>query len=90
MVSQQGYYTSRRGKTSVNTSSNLFLKVLTERAVTAEAGSLFQYFTTLTEKVDALFRRWPLPWSTLEGCPLRPRRVGRREKTVSEPHLIDP
>ncbi len=31
--------------------SNLFLKTLTEGAVTTEAGSLFQYFTTLTENV---------------------------------------
>ncbi len=30
------------GKTSVHTSSNRFLKTLTERAVTTEAGSLFQ------------------------------------------------
>ncbi len=39
----------RWGKTSVHTSSNRFLKTLTEGAVTTEAGSLFQYFTTLTE-----------------------------------------
>ncbi len=30
-----------------------------------EAGSLFQFFTTLAEKADPLLRRWPLPWSTL-------------------------
>ncbi len=35
---------SQWGKTSVQISSNLFLKIL------REAGSLFQYFTTLTEK----------------------------------------
>ncbi len=28
---------------------NLFLKALTEGAVTTEAGGLFQYFTTLTD-----------------------------------------
>ncbi len=44
---------------------NIFLKTLTERAVTTEAGSLFQYFTTLTEKADPLLRRWLAPWSTL-------------------------
>ncbi len=31
----------RRGKTSLQTFSNLFLKTLTEGAVTTEAGSLF-------------------------------------------------
>ncbi len=41
---------SQWGKTSGQTFSNLFLKTLTEGAVTTEAGSLFQYFTTLTEK----------------------------------------
>ncbi len=35
-------------KTSVQTFSNLFLKTLTQGAVTTEAGSLFQYFTTLS------------------------------------------
>ncbi len=39
----------RRGKTSVQTFSSHFLKKLTEGAVTTEAGSLFQYFTTLTD-----------------------------------------
>ncbi len=43
----------RWGKASVEIFSNLFLKTLTERAVTTEAGSLFQYFTTLTENVVA-------------------------------------
>ncbi len=47
----------RWGKTSVQTFSNLFLKTLTEEAVTMEAGSLFQYFTTLTENADSLRRR---------------------------------
>ncbi len=45
------------GETSVQTFSNLFLKPLTEGAVTTEAGSLFQYFTTLTESADPLLRR---------------------------------
>ncbi len=45
------------------TSSNLFLKMLMNRAVTTEAGSLFQYFTTLTEMADPLLRRWLIPWS---------------------------
>ncbi len=44
----------RWGKTSVQTSSNRFLETLTEGAVTTEAGSLFQYFTTLTENADPL------------------------------------
>ncbi len=33
---------------------NLFLKILKEEAVTPEAGALFQYFTTLTEKANPL------------------------------------
>ncbi len=37
------------GKTSIQTSTNLVLKTLIEEAVTTEAGSLFQYFTNLTE-----------------------------------------
>ncbi len=37
---------------------------LTEGAVTTEAGSLFQYFTTLTENADPPLRRWLAPWST--------------------------
>ncbi len=59
--------------------SNRFLKTLTEGAVTMEAGSLFQYFTTLTEKADPLLQRWLAPWGTLEGCPLWPRRAGGRK-----------
>ncbi len=55
----------RWGKTSVQTSSNRFLKTLTEGAVTTEAGSLFQYFTTLTENGDPILRRWLAPWTTL-------------------------
>ncbi len=44
----------RWGKISVQTFSNLFLKILTEGAVTTKAGSLFQNFTTLTENADPL------------------------------------
>ncbi len=47
----------RWGKISVQTFSNLFLEILTKGTVTTEAGSLFQYFTTLTEKADTLLRR---------------------------------
>ncbi len=47
------------------TFSKLFLKALTEAAVTTEADSLFQYFTTLTENADPLLRRWLSPWSAL-------------------------
>ncbi len=42
----------RWGTIFVQTSSNLFLKVLTEGAATTKAGSTFKYFTTLTEKTD--------------------------------------
>ncbi len=77
------------GKISVQTFSNLFLKNLTEGAVTTEAGSLFQYFTTLTENAGPLLRRWLAPWSTLQGCPLRPRRV-EGENTSSDQHPRDP
>ncbi len=69
----------RWGKTSVQTSSNRFLKTFTEGAVTTEAGSLFQYFTTLTENADPLLRRRLAPWGILKGCPHRPRRAARRK-----------
>ncbi len=36
-------------------------KTLTEGVVTTEAGSLFQYFTTLTENADPLLRRLLAP-----------------------------
>ncbi len=42
----------RLGKTSVKTSSNRFLKTLTEGAVTTEAGSLFQRTYYLSEPLD--------------------------------------
>ncbi len=67
------------GMISVQTFSNRVMKTLTEGGVTTEAGSLFQYFTTLTENVDPLLRRWLAPWSTLKGCPLRPHRAGGRK-----------
>ncbi len=69
----------RWGKISVQTFSNRFLKTLIEGAVTTEAGSLFQYFTTLTKNADSLLLRWLAPWSTLKRCPLRPRRAGGRK-----------
>ncbi len=37
---------------SVNKEDGLFLKMLTEGAITTEAESLFQYETTLTENAD--------------------------------------
>ncbi len=46
--------------TSVQTFFNPFLKILT-----TGAGNLFQCFTHLTEKAEALLRRWLLPWATL-------------------------
>ncbi len=55
----------RWGMTSVQIFSNLFFETSTEGAVTTEAGSLFQYFTTLPEKADPLLRRWLVPWTTL-------------------------
>ncbi len=41
------------------------LEMLTEVAVTTEAGGFFQYFKTLTENSDPILRRWLLPWSSL-------------------------
>ncbi len=38
--------------------SNLFLKIFTEGAVTTEVGSLFQYFTTITEKAGGGSCEW--------------------------------
>ncbi len=68
-------------KAFVQNFSNRSLKTLTECAVTTEAGSLFQYFTNLSENADPLLRRWLAPSSTLKGCPLRPRRSrGRKSK----------
>ncbi len=61
MCSQWG----RWGKTSVQTLSGLFLKTITEGALTTETGSLFQYFTTLIENADPLLRWCLALWSTL-------------------------
>ncbi len=69
MLSQWG----RWGKTSVQTSSNRFLKILTEGAVATEAGSLFQYFTILTENAD------PLGGDLHLGVPCRGALLGRVE-----------
>ncbi len=80
MLSQWG----RMGKISVQTASKLFLKTLTEGAVTTEAGSLFQYFTLLTENADPLLRRRLAPWSNLKRCPLRPRREGGRKNKFNQ------
>ncbi len=66
----------RWGKISVQTFSYRYLKTLTEGAVTTDAGSLFQYFTTVNENADPLLRRWLAPLSTFKGCPVRPRRAG--------------
>ncbi len=49
------------------------------------AGSLFQYFTALTEKTDPLLRWWLAPSSTLKGRLLGPRRM-RGRKTHSDKH----
>ncbi len=68
-----------------------FLKTLTEGAVTTEAGGLFQYSTTLTKNADPLLQRWLAPWSALQWCPFRPRRLGGRKNkfgsTSNRPHL---
>ncbi len=72
----------RWGKTSVQPFYNLFLKTLTEGAVTTEAGSLFQYFTTLTGDGSHL------------GVPCRGALLGRVEreggKTCSDQYPKDP
>ncbi len=38
---------------------------------------------------NPLLRRWLAPWSTLKGCPLRPRRAGER-KTSSDQYPKGP
>ncbi len=40
-------------------------KKLSKETLTTEAGSVLQYFTTLTEIADPLLRRWLEIWSTL-------------------------
>ncbi len=57
---QVGFW-GRWGKTSVQNFFNLFLKTLTEGAVTTEAGNLFHYFTSFTESADPLLWRWLAP-----------------------------
>ncbi len=57
------------GKTSVETFSNRFLKTLTEGAITTEAGSLFQYFTTLTENAGPKMLAVARTLEHLEGVP---------------------
>ncbi len=42
-----------------------FLQPFLESIVTAEAWSLFQYFTTLTENAEPLLLRWLVPWSAV-------------------------
>ncbi len=42
------------GKTSIQTFSKLFLKIVSAGAVTMEARIVFQYFTKFTEKADLL------------------------------------
>ncbi len=42
-----------------------FLEYIDRRSCNDEAGSLFQYFTTLIENADSLLRRWLAPLSTL-------------------------
>ncbi len=70
----------KTAKTTVYTFSNLVLKILTEGAVRTATGSLFQYFTTLTEKATPLLRRWLLHWGTFYGVPSKTQTSG--EKTV--------
>ncbi len=54
-----------KGKISVQTGYNLFLKILTEETMTTEAGSYFLYLTTLDEKADHLLRRWTMRCNTV-------------------------
>ncbi len=45
-----------------------FPETMTEGAVATEAGSLFQYFTNLTENADPLLRRWLAPLNACRGA----------------------
>ncbi len=45
------------GKSSALTCSNLFLNILTEGAVTTEAGSLFKNYATINEMAFPVHRR---------------------------------
>ncbi len=67
---------SKMGKNSAHTFSNLSLKILTEGAVATEAGCLFQYFATLTEKLGPLLWWWLVHWSTL----VAPKAAKRKNK----------
>ncbi len=49
-----------------------------------EAVSLFQHFTTLTEKDYPLLRRLRVSWKALQGCLLRPRQVGGRQTSLDQ------
>ncbi len=61
------------------------MKTLTGGAVTTEAGSLFQYYsTTLTEKGDHLLRRWLVPC-----MPSKAAKSGREKKTSSDQYSRD-
>ncbi len=73
--SQTWYYTERWERASIQTCPNLFLKILTKGGVSMEAGSLFQYLTTLTKAHPFLVRQL-LSWRTLCVCTLREGRVG--------------
>ncbi len=65
VFSQKAYYTGRWGCTSALSLFSLFLKILTGEAVKTEAGSLSQFFTSLTEELDSLLWQWFLTRSTL-------------------------
>ncbi len=60
-IGRWGDECSANGRDGERLLSKLFLK----EAVTTEAESLFQYFTTFTEDADLLLRRWLAPWGTL-------------------------
>ncbi len=59
----------------------LFFRIDAEGDQTRCAGSLFQYFTTRTEKAPLLRRRRLGPWSNRQVCPRSPARGGRRKKS---------
>ncbi len=67
------------------TVANLFLKILTEVAVATEAGCLFQYYTTLTEKAAPLLWWWLVHWSTLVA-PMSTKRKKQVRINVKETH----
>ncbi len=55
------------------------LEHLEEGAVTTEAGSLFQYFTTLTEKADPFLSAVVRTLEYLVGVPSKAASSGREE-----------